>query len=257
VSEPRATWDEATLDLALVEATSGLRPDERAALLARVDPRDFEELELTLAELSLGGLRELEAPPVALLARVRADARLHVRADALAQPQAAPRARPLPLPWKAYAGWLIAAGVLAFFALRGSTVRAPSAAERRGQLLATATDVLTAEWKPGPDPLAGAVGGDVVWSRARQQGYMRLCALPPNDPRQQQYQLWIFDKTRAEWEAQPVDGGVFDVAPGQEVIVPIAPKLEVREPALFAITLEVQGGVVVSKREHLLALATP
>lgn len=81
--------------------------------------------------------------------------------------------------------------------------------------------------------------------------------LPHNDPRVNQYQLWIFDATRAEWEAKPVDGGVFDVVEGREVVVPIDAKLDVREPKLFAVTLEAPGGVVVSKREHLLATASP
>ena len=79
--------------------------------------------------------------------------------------------------------------------------------------------------------------------------------LAANDPAQNQYQLWIFDPTRADWEQKPVDGGVFDVAPDGTSIVRIDPKLPVRETALFAVTLEVPGGVVVSKRERLVLTA--
>lgn len=86
---------------------------------------------------------------------------------------------------------------------------------------------------------------------------MRLASLPVNDPQRQQYQLWIFDTTRPDWEARPIDGGVFDVRAGGEVVVPIDAKLPIGTPALFAITLEPPGGVVVSSREHLLATASP
>jgi anti-sigma-K factor RskA len=95
----------------------------------------------------------------------------------------------------------------------------------------------------------------VVWSSSQQEGYMRFENLAPNDPAKNQYQLWIFDPTRADWEAKPVDGGVFDVAPDGTSVVPIDPKLDVRETALFAVTLEVPGGVVVSEREHLVLTA--
>ena len=74
---------------------------------------------------------------------------------------------------------------------------------------------------------------------------MRLTGMPANDPKTAQYQLWIIDPERGE---QPVDGGVFDIRPGQsEVIIPIDSKLKVSKPAVFAITLEQPGGVVVSK----------
>ena len=86
---------------------------------------------------------------------------------------------------------------------------------------------------------------------------MRFRDLPPNDTQKHQYQLWIFDAKRVEWEARPVDGGVFDVGPGGEVVVPIHAKLDVADARLFAVTLETRGGVVVSKREHLLATASP
>ena len=122
--------------------------------------------------------------------------------------------------------------------------------------MASASDLVRAPWKASADPLAGQLSGDVVWSSARQEGYLRLKALAPNDRKRAQYQLWIFDPTRDDWEAKPVDGGVFDVAAGGEVVITIEAKLAVRKAALFAVTLEVPGGVVVSKREHLLATAS-
>jgi len=47
---------------------------------------------------------------------------------------------------------------------------------------------------------------------------------------------------------------VFDVT-GDEVVVAIDAKLRVREPTLFAITIEKPGGVVVSRRERLVLVA--
>ena len=84
---------------------------------------------------------------------------------------------------------------------------------------------------------------------------MRFRGLAPNDPSVSQYQLWIFD--RDQDERFPVDGGVFDVESGEgDVFVEIDPKLEVREPYLFAVTVEKPGGVVVSSRERIV-LAAP
>ena len=75
----------------------------------------------------------------------------------------------------------------------------------------------------------------------------------PNDRAQAQYQLWIFDKDRDA--RYPVDGGVFDVPVSGEVVVPITARLHVDQPTLFAVTVEKPGGVVVSKREHIVVTA--
>ena len=83
---------------------------------------------------------------------------------------------------------------------------------------------------------------------------MRFVGLAPNDPTVEQYQLWIFD--RAQPEATPIDGGVFDVV-ADEAVVAIDAKLPVVEPYLFAVTVERPGGVVVSDRSRLTALASP
>jgi hypothetical protein len=83
---------------------------------------------------------------------------------------------------------------------------------------------------------------------------MRFRDLLANDPDQYQYQLWIFDAERDE--RYPIDGGVFDVrGDGEEVIVPIRAKLQVLQPAMFAVTVERPGGVVVSNRERICLVA--
>jgi anti-sigma-K factor RskA len=131
---------------------------------------------------------------------------------------------------------------------------APSVAEQREALLAAAPTALTEEWTRTEDPASAAVQGDVVWDESTQTGYMRFSGLPANDPSQSQYQLWIFDGTRDD--RYPVDGGVFDVPAGAtEVVVPIQATLPVRKAALFAVTVEAPGGVMVSSRERIVALA--
>ena len=136
---------------------------------------------------------------------------------------------------------------------RGAT--APSAAEARAELLATAKDVTMLAWTATKDPNAQGTTGDVVWSASAQKGYMRFVGLAPNDAKAIQYQLWIFDKERDQ--AFPVDGGVFDVSSTGEVIIPITAKLKVDQPVLFAVTIEKPGGVVVSKRERIVVTAAP
>jgi hypothetical protein len=96
-------------------------------------------------------------------------------------------------------------------------------------------------------------GSTIVWSPSTQRGFMRFVGLPPNDPAKTQYQLWIFDRQRDQ--AFPVDGGVFDVPSTGEVIVPITAKLRVGDATLFAVTVEHPGGVVVSRREHIVVTA--
>ena len=156
--------------------------------------------------------------------------------------------------------WFISAACLALTMLTLVTSRqfAPakvisrSAAQQRAELISTANDLLQVKWADGPTPIPGAEG-DVVWSPSLQQGFMRFRGLTANVPTREQYQLWIFDKNQDE--KTPIDGGVFDIGAGQEVIIPIQAKLKVQEAYLFAITIEKPGGVVVSSRERLPLLA--
>jgi anti-sigma-K factor RskA len=128
-----------------------------------------------------------------------------------------------------------------------------TAAQQREQLLNTTPDLIKAEWtEPNPDSKQ-EIAGDVVWSNSRQQGFMRLRNFPRNDANRETYQLWIID---ANQDAKtPVDGGVFDVSETGEVIIPINAKLKVEKPQMFAVTAEKPGGVVVSKRDKMLAVA--
>jgi hypothetical protein len=85
------------------------------------------------------------------------------------------------------------------------------------------------------DPAAAGMSGDVVWDPSTQRGFLHFTGLAA--------------------KRYPVDGGVFDVpANGGEVVIPIRATLMVRKPAAFAVTVEKPGGVVVSGREHVVAL---
>lgn len=127
--------------------------------------------------------------------------------------------------------------------------------ERIRTLLAEDADAVQIEWQPGDAAADDAVSGQVVWSNDRQQGYMVLDNVRPNDPDRRQYQLWIVDNGR---EGPPVSGGLFNVPDdGPRQIVPIDPELPVREPSLFAVTREDAGGVVVSDQEDVVLTAKP
>ncbi len=97
------------------------------------------------------------------------------------------------------------------------------------------------------------VGGDVVWSDEKQAGYMKLRNLPRNDKGTSTYQLWVFEENQGD--KTPIDGGTFDVDADGDVIIPIDAKLKAKNPAMFAITVEKPGGVVVSDRKKIAALA--
>jgi len=127
---------------------------------------------------------------------------------------------------------------------------------QRDRLIASAADLIRVAWTDGPTPVPG-VQGDITWSTREQRGFMHFRGMRVNDPTIEQYQLWIFDRNQDE--KTPVDGGVFDISSDGEVVVPIHASLKVREPYLFAITIEKPGGVVVSDRSRLplLAAVTP
>jgi anti-sigma-K factor RskA len=127
----------------------------------------------------------------------------------------------------------------------------PSA--QRAALLASGHRLVRSSWSAGGDASGATIQGDIVWDPQTQTGFMRFVGLRVNAPSREQYQLWIFDADRDE--RYPVDGGVFDVSSNGEVIVPINARLRVYKATLFAVTVEKPGGVVVSSREHIAAIA--
>jgi hypothetical protein len=282
-AERRARLEELLADRALV----GLGPQEEqelAMLLAESNVNDDPSLDLAAASTDLAALGGLEPAPAHLMAKVQADADRYFAAKqaesrskrdrSTARIVSAPTSMPKPPKRSrafAFAPWAIAA---AFAAIafggwwtrprdlaridRSSTKPAmpdKSLVEQRAELLARAGDVQVIPFVATKDPGGAGASGDVVWSSTEQRGFMRFHALSPNDPSRSQYQLWIFDADRDD--AYPVDGGVFDIdASTGDVVVQIVPKIVAHHPKLFAITIEKPGGVVVSKREHIVLTAS-
>jgi hypothetical protein len=250
---------EPLLDLLVERATAGLDPQATAELERLMREQnaaaqaEAEAIEQSVAAATLALETHPEALPAHLVERILARAPV----------SELPRSRPRPSR-SANAGWWSAAACL-LVALAGWWPRlhvghpaAPAAQQARAALLASAHAV-RAEWMAGAAAPPGGLSGDVVFDPVTQRGYLRFRGIPANDPRQQQYQLWIADAGRAQPE--PVDAGVFNVdaaaliAAGGEVLIPFEPRLPVRTPAAFVVTLEQPGGVVVSRQQHVLALA--
>jgi len=162
-------------------------------------------------------------------------------------------------------GWLAAAAAIAVAAIVVSTSPAPTQPATPEQALAELEEkpgTIAWDFQPwgnSPDEPGyevGDVSGRVVWNNDEQRGYMVFEGLPPNDPRREQYQLWIVVPENEQ--GNPIDGGVFDVAQTDgPVIVPINAKLAVENPRAFGVTVEKPGGVVVSDQDRRAVVAVP
>lgn len=262
---------------------------ELQELMKQYPDWDESQMDVAVAALNLADLKVDEPLPEALRERIIADAysyfdAIHGQAGQTANQRQARDGR-LPedaeskklepvgdnvvrfpqvaMPSKTWqmAGWYAAAACLLLAILgwyprlmQTETPTPPTLAELRERLLREAPDLVRTSWSPASYEPGKGVGGDVVWSNARQEGFMRFQGIPAVDPSVSEYQLWIFDASRDE--RYPVDGGVFAVNEQTgEVIVRIDAKIKVSEPKLFAITVEPPGGVVVSKRDKLMLVA--
>jgi anti-sigma-K factor RskA len=234
---------------------------ELARLSPGFGPDAIDELDLAAgaAAVALLGPAAHAAMPESVARRARIAASAWDAARAASQsPRRAPSAPPRAssaFPWFAAAACLALAAVAWFSLPQQPATSTLALGERRDALVTGAADLVTIPWTATEDRAAASgVTGDVVWSDARNEGFMRIAGLAPNDPSVEQYQLWVFDAQRDE--RYPVDGGVFDIPAGTaEVIVPITTKVRVAEATLFAVTVEKPGGVVVSSRERLPILA--
>jgi hypothetical protein len=269
---PKGQPDEAMLDLLIKQVTEGLSPEEQREL----DVLDDEtasaygrDLEHAAAAISVAGSGSPEPMPAALRASVEARLQGAMAATAVAPTAGesgrvasstvraigtAPRVRT-----RSTAGWWAAAACLVLAVLgwvRSPLVQGPGAAatpvQQREALLAS-PGAEQIQLETTAEPAAAGAKVDVVWDPRSQRGFARFVGLKPNDPAQHQYQLWIFDGDRDQ--RYPVDGGVFNVPPNaDQVVVPIRAPLEVHTAKAFAVTIETPGGVVVSGREHVVAI---
>jgi len=275
------------LDLLTKKAISGLDDSEQAQL-AQIsesgETDDFRSLEMTAAAINLAGLAE-EPMPAHLYSKISADAGQYIgAASTVADSASVPKSEESPIltkeqifskprsrTWFGWLGWAAAAAACIALAVNlwftrtqpAPVERAQNAppvetppnitpAQAREEMLRSGAGMVKASWTAG-NVKNMQVAGDIVWSDAKQTGFMRFRGLPVNDPSKGTYQLWIFDKTQDK--ATPIDGGTFDVNSNGEVVIPINAKLKAVGPEMFAVTMERPGGVVVSKREKIVAIA--
>ena len=278
---------ERMLDLQADRALVGLDETEAAELreLEELFPElagDFS-LEIAASALSLSYTTEIEPLPESLRTKITRDAETFFTTETAGakvlqfQPQlreehpVVSELQPTfsfepKKPFMQWLGW--AFGGLACLALaltlifnqpktqtievvRTEAPKVQSPAEQYAALLASASDLKRVGWTNPKNDKESL--GEVVWSDSQQKGFMKFKGLSANDVAREAYQLWIFDESQDE--KTPIDGGVFDLNSDGEVIVPINAKLKVVNPKLFAITVEKPGGVVVSKREKIVAVA--
>lgn len=171
----------------------------------------------------------------------------------------------------AWLGWTAAAAAIAIavvFARTEETATSvsPSSSTELASWIDDRPAAIQWDWAPGlvnPDEDAT---GLVTFDPDSQEGYMLIKGLTPNDPRFQQYQLWIWDQEREPDPANPsplandvhpVDGGVFDVNSEGEAVIPINASLVINKPYLFAVTVERPGGVAKSDKSSVPLIAGP
>jgi Anti-sigma-K factor rskA, C-terminal len=262
---------ERMLDLLIAQATGDLTETEARELreLEQKFPElaDDNSFELAAASFSIANLDASEPMPVALQSKILADAgKFFASEKSNESEEDYQKTFALEPPKRSIFNWLgwavaaLACVVLAFnlmnprveriYVMQPTPTPTPSVNQQLEQVLAS-SDVIKTSWTNPKNP--NEVLGDVVWSDTQQKGFLRLKNFPVNDKTREQYQLWIFDANQDP--KTPIDGGVFDVTASGEVIIPIDAKIKVNKPAVFAVTAEKPGGVVVSKQEKVMALA--
>jgi anti-sigma-K factor RskA len=259
--------EERLFDLLTQQAVEGLNAAETNELreLENAFPmwKDDDSFELATTAFSLTNLDTSEDLPQHLQNKILADSERLLISEPVEETQKTFTLTPNRSNWS-WLGWAFASVACIALAFNWSTtnVNAPpqnpviealNASQLRQRLIDTDKNALQINWSKGNMKDLTEISGDLVWSDIKQSGYMRFKGLPINDRSKESYQLWIFDETQDE--KTPIDGGVFDVNSGGEIIVPITAKLKVKNPKLFAVTVEKPGGVVVSKREKIPVLA--
>jgi len=267
--------DEILIDLLIKKATYGLTEAEQVQLDKLENGRHDDSFDLTVSAIALIDQKADEPMPSYLRANIRASAERYfderdAKENSSTVRTAASTDRVKPAFWN-WLGWAVAAAAcLALVANIYYTRTHPeiiigsgpgptptidersTVAQERERFMESGVEMIKAPVTNGPMKDMPEISGDVVWSDAKQEGYLRLRGLPMNDKAKQQYQLWIFDKTQSN--KTPISGGVFDVSDTGEVIVPIKAMLKAQNPTMFAVTVEKPGGVMVTKGDTIAAL---
>jgi Anti-sigma-K factor rskA len=268
---------ELMLDLLCKQAVYGLNEQETRQLEQfEYATADGESIDLTVAALGLIDLNTRQEMPAHLQSKILANAENLFGMRKVTETVVEPPVRQIILnetsatkPWFGWLGWAAAAAACVALAVSIFTPRnqnqyagvptpSPTQEERldpaqqRQKLVDAPGQLLMAKLGKGTVKEISDVVGDIVWSDEKQAGYVRVKGLPKNDVSKETYQLWIFESPDVKY---PVDGGTFDINADGEVTIPIDAKLKVKNPQMFAVTIEKAGGVVVSERGKIAALA--
>lgn len=262
---------ELLLDLLTRQATEGLTSEE-SRRLAALEGSDDDSFDLAAATVMMAELEPGGTLPKHLRAKIAADAIDVVDGNAANSQRKMPMddIPPRRTPLLAWLGWAVAAAAIVALGINIAMTRfGVTEIARNPPLSATPTPMTPAQshdemmaepgmtvakWTPAAkDGEMAKVAGDVVWSDKQQKGYVKLSGLPKNDPNASTYQLWIFEENQGD--KTPIDGGTFNISSDGTVVIPIEARLAAKNPSMFAVTVERPGGVVVSKREKVAALA--
>lgn len=270
-------------DLLTKKALDGLDAAEQRQL-DDLDPgwgkHELRSLEATAAAINMAGVEIDEPLPQHLYSKIAADAAKYVgsqadepTADSAPWPPTIGKEMFAETPRRsffAWLGWAAAAAACIALAVNIWLTRVPTEVvkapptpipsprpltpqEQFAAFERSTPNLIRASWAPGNVKDMKGVTGEVVWSDEEQAGFLRIRGLAVKTAPDHCYQLWIFDK--AQDKATPIDGGIFDVNHEGEMIVPINTKIKPEGPTMFALTIERHGGVVVSKREQIAAIA--
>lgn len=246
------------LERACDAALHGDAPTVEEMLAARASGVDLaseiETFELVIAQLECERFESRRAAEPAVPASLRAKLHEIAKPADAAQPipfaRAQQTARPRSAPLR---DWIVAAACIAFGAVSTFVLLRTGEESKTTSLADPATFVsmhpssVRYPWQATKDErIVGEVRGEAIFDPASSKGMLLIEGLAANDPKVDQYQLWIFDAERDE--RYPVDGGVFDMPECGHAVIPIEAKLRVDKPVLFAVTVERPGGVVVSDR---------
>jgi hypothetical protein len=120
----------------------------------------------------------------------------------------------------------------------------PTAA--RAALVSRATDLVSLRWQGTDHPDIreardkGLVSGEVIWSDAESEGFVRVCHLGINDPATGSYRLWVWNAD--DPDGPPVACATFDVVQSADfTVVPMTPAATVDRPVRASVTLVPAG----------------
>lgn len=243
------------------EATQPLSTAEEAeldALLTAFPDQDPDDFELAAAAVYLA----LSGPPEPLPAALAEKLYTASVAVAPARPPAPAKPRDEKargMSWVGWAGWAVAASLAALLVY--TNWPKPPEAKLPEVVVQTPEQKLPglkgdAAARPATFAAAkGNLSASVVWSDVKQEGYLEVRGLPPNDPQKERYQLWVVDAKRPK-DFPPISAGLFDAKPGTNTVA-VNVSIPVGDAAMFVISKEGPSGVWVTTPDKFVIAMPP